>query len=101
MNDNQLKYILLEIRSYLLKLGHKCLFPAYNTKSLIWEMKVGKIIIVATETAAKITLESRYNDAQWGMVITNKPYSFARHNLECVAVQLVIGMNDKEYGPSK
>lgn len=96
MNDD-FKYILLEIRSRLIHLKQKCSFPVFNTKTNVWEMKSGRIIIYGYESCSELILESKFNGSAWGKVIACKPKIFARHNLENIAVQLLIGIDDKKY----
>jgi hypothetical protein len=60
-------------------------------------MKAGRVIIYATETLSKITLESKQNNIPWGMVEAIKPCGFAKYNLQNIAVQLLVGINDKKY----
>lgn len=97
MNED-IKYILLEIRAHLIRLKQKCSFPAFNTKENMWEMRAGPITIYGRIYNSETVLESKHNNLPWGKVVAAKEYKFPHYKLEDVAVQLLIGIDDKRYG---
>lgn len=92
MNED-IKYILLEIRQNLINGGHVCSFPAYNTKTSIWEMKSKRLVFHAYFGDNTVVLESLTKGGLWGRFTAESTNKLIKYNLLNVTAQLIMGIN--------